>query len=53
MLNAKHIISCGKKSHDDGVFTVSALILQTSALTSQPHELTAHVKTNEVIKVRL
>ncbi|KAJ8976154.1 hypothetical protein NQ317_018093 [Molorchus minor] len=53
VLNANHIILCGKTKSTDNEIYIQALCLQTSALNSQPHSITGILINNgEKITIR-
>lgn len=45
---AKHVIVCSVKERTDEETTLAALVLQTSALTKDPHELEVVISGREV-----
>lgn len=39
LANAKHVVLCGKTPSNDGFHHIYSLVLQTTALSSPPHEI--------------
>ncbi|XP_072142295.1 uncharacterized protein [Dermacentor andersoni] len=46
---SKHVVACNVKEKKDATITFAGLVLQTSALNKDPHELEISVKDREVI----